>query len=217
MARPRWSRAAVAHLRTVDPALDRLIGEVGRLDLAPVRDRSPFESLVRAIAHQQLNGKAAETILRRFVALADDGAFPGPAAVMALDPAALRGAGFSHAKVAGIRDAAAKTLDGTVPGSEALARMSDDAIVERLVQVRGIGRWSVEMLLIFKLGRPDVLPVDDFGVRAGYRVLHDLAEAPTPKRLAEAGEPWRPYRSAAAWYLWRCADRAKASSPAPAV
>src|SRR6185436_9592834 len=122
---------------------------------------------------------------------------------------AIRACGFSWAKIAAIRDIAAKTLDGTVPTSRAIRAMADDEIIERLVQVRGVGRWTVEMLLIFKLGRPDVLPVDDFGVRNGYRIAFGLAELPTPKELLAYAERWRPFATTAAWYLWRAADAGK--------
>jgi DNA-3-methyladenine glycosylase II len=122
---------------------------------------------------------------------------------------ALRAAGFSWAKIAALRDIAAKTLDGTVPTSRAIAKMPDHEIIERLVQVRGVGRWTVEMLLIFKLGRPDVLPADDFGVRNGFRIAFGRAEMPKPKELLAHGERWRPFATTAAWYLWRAADAAK--------
>ena len=121
----------------------------------------------------------------------------------------LRACGFSWAKIAAIRDIAAKTLDGTVPSTRAIRKLSDAEIIERLVQVRGVGRWTVEMLLIFKLGRPDVLPADDFGVRNGFRLAFGLAEMPKPKELLAHGEVWRPYATTAAWYLWRAADASK--------
>jgi DNA-3-methyladenine glycosylase II len=125
---------------------------------------------------------------------------------------AIHGAGFSQAKVAALRDLAAKTLDGTVPTGAIVRNLDDEAIIERLITVRGIGRWTVEMLLIFQLGRPDVLPVDDFGVRNGFRIAYGLRKMPTPKKVARHGERWKPYRTAAAWYLWRAADQAKAGS-----
>jgi DNA-3-methyladenine glycosylase II len=164
---------------------------------------------MRAIAHQQLNGKAAETILGRFVALYGGRAFPTPDQVLATPREALRAVGFSEAKVKALHDISVKTLDGTVPTKTAIVKMTDEAIVERLVAVRGVGRWTVEMLLIFQLGRPDVLPVDDFGIRNGFRVLKKLAAMPTPKEIATYGERWAPHRTVAAWYLWRAADRAK--------
>jgi DNA-3-methyladenine glycosylase II len=165
--------------------------------------------LARAIANQQLHEKAADSILRRFMALFPTGRFPQPADLLAMNEQAIRGAGFSQAKVAALRDLAAKTLDGTVPTGRVIKRLEDDAIVDRLVAVRGVGRWTVEMLLIFQLGRPDVLPVDDFGVRNGFRIAYGRRAMPTPNEVLRYGERWRPYRTAAAWYLWRAADRAK--------
>ena len=196
-------------LARVDPVMRRLIREVGPFTLTPRARRSPFESLARAIANQQLHEKAADSILRRFVALFPARRFPQPADLLAMDEQMIRGAGFSQAKVAALRDLAAKTLDGTVPHGRVIKRLEDDAIVERLVAVRGVGRWTVEMLLIFQLGRPDVLPVDDFGVRNGFRIAYGRRAMPTPNEVLRYGERWRPYRTAAAWYLWRAADRAK--------
>jgi DNA-3-methyladenine glycosylase II len=176
----------------------------------PEGGRTPFESLVRAVAHQQLHGKAAETILGRFLAHFPGRRFPKPEDLATVPDTALRTAGFSRSKIAAIRDIAAKSIDGTVPTSRRIARMSDAEIVERLTACRGVGRWTVEMLLIFKLGRPDVLPVDDFGVREGYRVTYRKREQPKPRELAEIGGRWAPHRTTAAWYLWRAADAAKA-------
>lgn len=204
---------AHAHLSKRCPVMRRLIRAHGPCALVPESRRSPFESLVRAVAHQQLNGTAAETILRRFRALFPGKRFPAPAQLATVDDDALRAAGFSRAKIAAIRDIAAKTLDGTVPTSRAIRTMPDAEIIERLVQVRGVGRWTVEMLLIFKLGRPDVLPVDDFGVRSGYRAAFGLDEMPTPKELLAFGERWRPHATTAAWFLWRAADAAKEPKP----
>lgn len=187
----------------------RLIREVGLCALTPRVRRTPFESLARAIAFQQLHENAAESILKRFIALFPGRRFPRPAELLAAEADRIRGAGFSRAKVLALRDLAAKTLDGTVPTGRVIKTLTDDAIVERLVEVRGIGRWTVEMLLIFQLGRPDVLPVDDFGVRNGFRIAYRRRVMPTPKEVMRYGERWKPYRTAAAWYLWRAADRAK--------
>jgi DNA-3-methyladenine glycosylase II len=186
-----------------------LIARHGPCALVPLA-RSPYEALTRAIAHQQLNGRAAETILGRFVALFPGTRFPTPAAVLAARTPALRRAGFSRAKVRAIKDIARHAAAGVVPTRAACARLTDDDLIERLVRIHGVGRWTVEMLLIFTLGRPDVLPVDDFGVREGYRVAHGLATQPTPKELRAHGERWKPYRSVAAWYLWRAANEARA-------
>ena len=204
--------SAERHLARVDPVMRRLIRSVGPFTLMPRNRRTPFESLARAIAYQQLHDKAAESILRRFIALCPGRRFPKPDELLAMKSEAIRQAGFSHPKIAALRDLAAKTMDGTVPTNRVIRGLDDDAIVERLVAVRGIGRWTVEMLLIFQLGRPDVLPVDDFGVRNGYRIVYGLRTMPTPKEVLQYGERWKPYRTAASWYLWRAADRAKAES-----
>jgi DNA-3-methyladenine glycosylase II len=197
------------HLAKVDPVMRRLIRDVGPFALIPRGRRTPFESLARAIAFQQLHEKAAESILKRFIALFPGRRFPRPAELLMAHADAIRGAGFSGAKVLALRDLAAKTLDGTVPTGRAITLLDDEAIIERLVEVRGIGRWTVEMLLIFQLGRPDILPVDDFGVRNGFRIAYRRRTLPTPKEVLRYGERWKPYRTAAAWYLWRAADRAK--------
>jgi len=207
----------IRHLAKVDPVMCRLIREVGLFTLTPRARRSPFESLARAIAYQQLHEKAAESILRRFVALFPTKRFPQPDDLLAVDEQAIRGAGFSQAKVASLRDLAAKTLDGTVPTGAIVRKLDDEAIIERLIAVRGIGRWTVEMLLIFQLGRPDVLPVDDFGVRNGFRIAYGRRSMPKPGDLLRFGERWKPYRTAAAWYLWRAADQAKVAKKASGI
>lgn len=198
---------ALRHLRR-DAVLKRVIRQVGPCTLKPAR-RQPYEALVRAIAHQQVHGRAAEAILGRFMALCPESGFPSPEAVLALSPEAMRGAGLSANKVLAIRDIAEKAALGVIPNRAAARRLSDEVLIERLVALRGVGRWTVEMLLIFTLGRADILPVDDFGVREGYRVAAGLPEQPKPKALAEIGEAWAPYRTTAAWYLWRTADLAK--------
>jgi len=174
--------------------------------------RSPCEALMCAVAHQQLNGTAAETILGRFRALFPRKRLPSAAKLADVSDEALRGCGFSRAKIAALRDIAAKTLDGTVPTRASIVKLSDEEIIARLVQVRGVGRWTVEMLLIFTLGRPDVLPIDDFGVRNGFRVAFRRDEMPAPKELLAYGERWRPHATTAAWLLWRAADASKAKS-----
>lgn len=208
---------ATQHLVRVDPVMRRLIREIGPCTLAPRVCRSPFEALARAVAYQQLHDKAAESILRRFVALFPGRRFPRPAEVLATNVRALRSTGFSRAKVAALGDLAAKVLDGTVPTNRTIKGLDDDEIVKRLIEVRGIGRWTVEMLLIFQLGRPDVLPVDDFGVRNGFRIAYARRTMPTPKEVLGYGERWKPYRTVASWYLWRAADRSKNGKAAPGV
>jgi DNA-3-methyladenine glycosylase II len=204
-------RAAITHLKSACPKFALLIGRVGRCQLA-VEPYEPYVALVRAIAFQQLHGNAARAILGRFVALYPGIDFPTPEMVLATEPDTMRACGFSAAKTAAIRDIAAKAVDGVVPTRRAAARLTDDALVERLTTIRGVGRWTVEMLLMFTLGRQDILPVDDFGVREGYRRLHELGAQPKPREMSELGKLYAPYRSVASWYLWRCADEGKAPS-----
>ncbi|MBI5774598.1 MAG: DNA-3-methyladenine glycosylase 2 family protein [Verrucomicrobia bacterium] len=203
------TKEALQHLSASDAVMARLIREVGVCGLQPETRRSPFQSLVQAVAHQQLNGTAANTILTRFRKLFPGRKFPRPEDLAGVTDAQIRACGFSFAKIAAIRDITAKSLDGTVPASRLIAKLGDDEIVARLTEVRGVGRWTVEMLLIFQLGREDVLPADDFGVRNGFRLAYKKREMPKPKELLAHGERWRPHRTTAAWYLWRAADRAK--------
>jgi len=209
--------ATALHLAAADADMAALIARIGPCTAAP-KPREPYEALVRAIAHQQLHGRAAEAILGRLIALHPD-PFPLPHQLQATPDEAMRACGFSASKVAALRDIAARTLDGTVPGAAAAQEMSDDALIAALVTIRGVGRWTVEMLLISTLGRPDVLPVDDFAVREGWRLIKRLDVQPRPRELARIGEAWAPWRSTAAWYLWRAADEGKAvkppGSPAP--
>ncbi len=194
--------AALAHLRAADPKLDDVIGRARHCDLAPQPLRSLFDVLLRAIVYQQLNGKAAASILARVEALFPQRK-PTPGALLALPDEPLRAAGLSRNKLASIRDLAAKTIDGTVPTPAAARTLSDAELVARLTAVRGIGPWTVHMLLMFNLGRPDVLPTGDFGVREGFRKLHRKRRQPTPAELEKYARRWVPYRSVAAWYLWR--------------
>ena len=205
------SAAAIRHLSR-DRAFAGLIHRVGPPLLEKEIDRrsSPYEALMRAIAHQQLHKRAAQAILLRFIALHPGcTGFPDPELVLAHPETALRACGFSAGKVASLRDICAHALNGTIPTRRGAVRLSDDALIERLIGIRGVGRWTVEMLLIFALGRQDVLPVDDFGVREGFRVLQGLEAQPKPRALAEIGAAWAPHRSLAAWYLWRAAEQAK--------
>ena len=199
------------HLSRVDPVMARILRDHGPCRLRPERGGSPYEALGRAIIFQQLHGKAAATILGRVNALVGARRFPSPSELAGLDDAALRGAGLSAGKLKAVRDLAAKAGDGTLPSARAIRHLSDEEIIARCTAVRGVGRWTVEMLLIFRLGRPDVLPVDDYGVRNGHRLAYGLPELPRPRDLAAAGACWAPWRSVAAWYLWRVADAAKAA------
>jgi 3-methyladenine DNA glycosylase/8-oxoguanine DNA glycosylase len=228
--------AAITHLSRVDKKLAKIIAKAGPCYLQPENTQSLFESLMEAIVYQQLHGKAAATIMGRVKALFPENTrrvttrhgaqagFPSPELVMAATPELLRSAGLSQNKMLAIRDLAAKALDGTVPSVREAHKMSDDALVEHLTSVRGIGRWTVEMLLIFRLGRPDVLAVDDYGVRRGFAKMHRMDELPKPKELQVLGEKWRPHRSIACWYLWRAAEMkdlpepgAKAAKKSPAT
>jgi 3-methyladenine DNA glycosylase/8-oxoguanine DNA glycosylase len=197
---------AVEHLKKADPKLALLIERVGPCTREIPHHFSIFYSLMRSITYQQLAGKAAATILGRVEQASAGGKRPTPEQVMATSDEAFRAAGLSRNKLAAIRDLAAKTLDGTVPDLKSIHRMDDEEIIERLIQVRGIGRWTAEMLLIFRLGRPDVLPCDDYGVRKGAQLIYRLRKLPDKKRLTKIAEPWRPFRSTGSWYMWRALD-----------
>jgi len=223
---PRYDiPAALAHLSSVDPKLGRLIERAGSFTLRIASAQSPFEALVESVIYQQLHGKAAATIHRRLIEsfgdpLAPNGALPPhPTAQQLLDcpNEQLRAAGLSQNKMLALRDLAAKTLDGTVPTLQQIRRMSDDNIIEHLTQVRGIGRWTVEMLLIFRLGRPDVFPVADYGVRKGFALTFGKLkptdkvtpmDLPNPEEMHKRGNRWAPWRSVASWYMWRACDLA---------
>jgi DNA-3-methyladenine glycosylase II len=201
---------ALRHLRRVDPVMAQLIRRAGPYAVKAVRGAGAYEALVEAVAHQQLTGKAARTILGRFYALYGIDCCPEPSRLVGTPDDALRGCGFSRAKTASIKDIATRSLDGTIPPRRALARMKDEAIIERLVEARGVGRWTVEMFLMFTLGRPDVLPVDDYGVRLGYKIAYGKRTLPKPRVLAKFGERWAPFRTTASWYLWRAVDLSRA-------
>jgi DNA-3-methyladenine glycosylase II len=186
-----------------------LIARSRRYNITPALSIRPFDALAESIAYQQLSGKAAATIFGRVRALYPKKKWLDPEQLLATPEETLRAAGLSRAKTAALKDLAAKTIDGTVPTGRALIRMSDDEIITRLTAVRGIGRWTVEMLLLFDLGRPDVWPVDDYGVRKGFAKTFGRRKLPTPKQLMKFGEKCRPYRSMAAWYFWRALDTAE--------
>src|SRR5437868_289829 len=215
---------ALAHLRARDPKLGALIDRAWefklQLDAAP----SPFESLLESILYQQLHGKAAASIHRRLREFFHGD--PSPKQLLDTPDEPLRAAGVSGNKIKAMRDLAAKTIDGTVPSHSAILKMSDADIVERLTEVRGIGPWTVEMLLIFRMGRPDVLPVTDYGVRKGYLLTFmrvpksrpiAVEDLPKPDVLFKRGQKWKPFRSVASWYLWRACDLAKSSSAPPGM
>ncbi|MFI5286502.1 MAG: DNA-3-methyladenine glycosylase family protein [Candidatus Dormibacteria bacterium] len=207
--------ASAAHIVKADPAFRRVVESHVAMELRPGAD-SAFESLLSAIVSQQLAGAAARTIHGRLIA-ALGGAPVSPESVLATNPETMRGAGLSANKLAAIIDLAAKFIDGTVPTHD-LDELSDAEIVARLVTVRGVGRWTAEMFLLFQLRRPDVWPVDDLGVRNGWARIHEMTAPPTPKALELMGDVLRPYRSTAAWYCWRAVAPAPIAAAAkPAV
>jgi 3-methyladenine DNA glycosylase/8-oxoguanine DNA glycosylase len=212
MSLPFDLNAATRTLAARDERLKRLIEETAGFSLALESARSPYEALLEAIAYQSISGKAAATIFGRVKALGAGGRVPTPQRMLALRASRLRKAGLSNAKVLAMKDLARKTLAGVVPTLKQAHAMSDEELVERLVSVRGIGVWSVEMFLIFRLGRPDVLPVHDLGVRKGWSIAYGKKQMPTPRQLLAFGERWRPYRTVASWYMWRACERARAGA-----
>jgi len=192
-------------LRAADPKLAPLMERHGPFRLRARVSQSPFAALAESIAYQQLTGKAAATIFSRVLALYRPKRFPSPEDILATRDEALRSAGLSRAKVAAVKDLSLKTIEGTVPALAKLRRLDDEEIVERLTAVRGIGRWTVEMLLI-QIGRPDVLPANDYGIRKGFQRAFGTRGLPTPAQVLRRGERWRPYRTVASWYLWRAID-----------
>ncbi len=197
---------ACRHLTEADPRLGELIVRAGPFTMRPRPAQSLFAALVEAIVYQQLSGRAAETILGRVLALYRPRRFPRPRDLLDTPPALLRAAGLSTAKTLAVHDLAARTLDGTVPPMIRVRRMADDEIVERLTTVRGVGRWTVDMLLMFRLGRPDVLPLGDLGVRKGFARTFSRRVLSDPLVMSRRAERWRPYRSVASWYMWRALD-----------
>jgi len=196
---------AIRHLSDADPVLGKLIDTVGPFGLEVRHLRDPYHALLRSIVYQQLSGKAAATIYGRVVGMLD-GDPPTPDSILAAEDQSLRDQGLSWAKIRAVKDLASHMKQGTIPTLRKLKALDNEAIIERLTVVRGIGRWSVEMLLMFSLGRADVLPVTDLGVRKGYMLTYGLDEMPTPKELEQLCEHWRPYRSVASWYMWRALD-----------
>ncbi len=197
---------AVAALSRVDAALARLMVRAGPCRLEARAQHHPFRALMRSIIHQQLSGKAAGTIYGRVLGLFPQETHPEPEQVLAVPDDAFRGAGMSRAKVAAVKDLAEKTREGAVPSGRRLNGMPDEEIIRRFTHVRGVGEWTVQMMLIFDLGRADVLPVKDLGVRKGFMLTYGLSGLPDAAGLLEHGERWRPYRSVASWYLWRAVE-----------
>jgi len=197
------------HLSASDKRLAALIARSRRYEISPNLNVRPFDALAESIAYQQLSGKAAATIWKRIRGIFPKRKFLDPKLVLETPDEKFRAAGLSRSKVAALKDLAAKTIEGTVPTGRAMAKMTDDEIVEHLIQVRGIGRWTVEMLLLFDLGRPDVWPVHDYGVRKGFAKIFGKRKLPTPKQMDKHGRKFQPYRSALAWYCWRALDQEK--------
>ncbi|HEY4646640.1 MAG TPA: methylated-DNA--[protein]-cysteine S-methyltransferase [Steroidobacteraceae bacterium] len=201
---------ALDYLRAADARLATLVDAVGPFRMQLDRTPSIFVALAESIVYQQLNGRAAATIFARVRALFPR-AHEGPTAeqILRASDEKLRGAGLSGSKLLSLRDLARKTVEGRIPPLIEIQRMDDEAIIERLTEVRGIGRWTVEMLLMFRLGRPDVLPIDDYGIRKGFAIAFGKRKLPTPKDLNKYGARWQPYRTVASWYLWRATDMEK--------
>jgi DNA-3-methyladenine glycosylase II len=199
-------KKAIEHCARTDPRFAALIKQARRFDVVANELVRPFDALAESIAYQQLSGKAAATIWGRVRALYPKRKWLDPKLVLETPDEKFRACGLSRSKTAALKDLAAKTLDGTVPTRRELVRMTDEEIIERLTKVRGIGRWTVEMLLLFELGRLDVWPVADYGVQKGFAKTFGRRKLPTPKQFQKIGEKWRPYRSVAAWYFWRALD-----------
>lgn len=202
---------AVPFLSACDPRLKALIKRVGAAEVTYHARREVFEALATAIVYQQLHGKAAETILARFLELHPKRkGFPEPRAILRHSIEKMMSAGLSRAKAGAIQDLARKVVEGKIPNRKAAAKMSNEELVAVLTQVKGIGQWTVEMFLMFTLGRPDILPVHDFGVRKGYMLAFGKRKMPTPLALERIGRAWSPHRTAMSWYFWRATDLEKA-------
>ncbi len=201
-------RLAMDTLAAKDAQLAPLIKEAQEFRVETDGTESPYEVLLESIAYQSISGKAAATIFARVRALGVNGRPPSPEEMLKLRKPVLRKAGLSGAKIVAMKDLARKTLSGVVPSHDQAERLSDEELVERLTSVRGIGAWTVEMFLIFRLGRPDVLPIHDLGVRKGWSITYGKKHMPKPKELLAFGERWRPYRTVASWYMWRACQRA---------
>lgn len=205
----------IDHFAHVDPPLGRFIAKVGPLPPRKYGYPDPYRALIFSVSHQQIHAKAAEAILGRLTS-ACGGSIPQPDDLLVLPEASLRSYGFSAAKIAALRDIATKTLEGTIPSRAQALKLSDAELIKRLTTTRGVGRWTVEMLLIFTLERPDILPVDDFGVREGYRLIHNLSDQPKPKIFRERGQIYSPHATLATLYFWHAATQAKLDKTARA-
>jgi len=221
LSSPFDHKAAIEHLSKVDRRLARVIAKSTEFSLKIDSAQSPYESLLQAITYQSIAGKAARVIFSRLQTLGTNGRSPTPTELLRVRAPKLRKIGLSFAKIAAVRDLAQKTIEGVVPTLEDAEKMSDQELVDRLISVRGIGAWTVEMFLIFRLGRPDVLPIHDYGVQKGFALTYRKKSIPKPRELAAFGERWRPWRTVASWYLWRAVEHAgksarKITKPRPA-
>ena len=196
---------ALQHFRKNDSVLAALIDEVGDFKLEKRSNLIPFEALLQSIVYQQLSGHAAASILNRVLNIYGD-LYPSPQELLDTDDERLRNCGLSRSKILAVNDLAEKTIQGLLPSQSEIKGMDSEKIIDAFSQVRGIGRWTVEMLLIFNLGHSDILPTTDLGIRRGFSVAYDLQDLPEPKHLLKHGEKWKPYRSIASWYLWQAAD-----------
>jgi len=201
-------QSAVKRLCADDEKLRLLVAETVAFELKDDGIESPYEALLEAITHQSISGKAAATIFARIKALGSNGKVPTPQEILKTRKPLLRKAGLSNAKILAVKDLAKKTIDGVVPSLAEAREIPDEELVKRLTSVRGIGAWTVEMFLIFRLGRPDVLPIHDLGVKKGWSITYGKKHMPTPKQLLAFGERWRPYRTVASWYMWRACHKA---------
>lgn len=208
IAWPFDHKLAIEHLSKKDRRLGELITKSVEFRLEIEAAQSPYEALLEAIAYQSISGKAAATIFARIKALGANGRCPTPQEILRVRKPTLRKAGFSFAKIAAAKDLAQKTIDGIVPTLAEAEKMADQELIDRLISVRGIGAWTVEMFLIFRLGRPDVLPIHDYGVQKGFALTYAKKQIPKPRELAKFGERWRPYRTVASWYMWRAVQLA---------
>ncbi len=208
IALPFDHELAIATLSKGDKRLAHLIEKVGEFAFELDERASPYESLLEAIVYQSISGKAAAKIFSRIQTLGANGICPTPAEILKTNSQTLRTAGLSHAKIAAMKDLAQKTIEGLVPTLEEAHQLSDQELVDRLISVRGIGAWTVEMFLIFRLGRPDVLPIHDYGVQKGFAITYRKRFIPKPKELAKFGERWKPYRTVASWFMWRAVQLA---------
>lgn len=200
---PQAYLSAQGFLSSLDDDWADLVRGLGECGHQAKPGREPFEALVRAVAYQQVHARTGDAVLGRLLALYPAAEFPSPEQLLMTDPDVQRSCGFSASKLAAIRGIALAATEGVVPTLEEAKALSDEALIERLITLRGVGRWTIEMLLIYSLERSDILPADDFGVREGYRRLKRLAKAPTAREMKQIGETWSPYRTFASWYLWR--------------